>query len=112
MKEPKYDLKAGLQRFTYQQKHKTMNIPRDTENPIEIRLRQIALQVNPEFDFNKEFHDKYAVVKIDKKEVPRLRIGRIKDLYPQDRLVRIKTKGNEDVLVPYDNVITISESEP
>ena len=107
-KEPKYDHKAARQRFTYQNKNLAMSVPLNTNNPIDTRLRQIALEVNPRFDFKKEFYQKWCVVRT----IKGLRMGRIKDMFPADRLIRIKTPKDEDIIAHYEAVITVSERQP
>lgn len=106
------DNKAARQRFATEKKYYTMTIPSDTENPIDIRLRQLAMMPEARFDFNKEFHNKWAVVMTGHIGDMQLRKGRIKDIYPHTRDIRIQTRKGEDIIVGYGKVITISEREP
>ena len=107
-----FDLKAGRQRFTYEKKFLTAVVSKDASNPIDTRLRQIALMLKPEFDFKLEFYDKWAVVQTGPYGNMQLRKGRIKDFYFPDRLIRIKTRKGEDVIASFDKVITFSVHEP
>ena len=104
----KLDLKAGRQRFTYDKKFLTANIPPNTENPIDIALRLKAMSLNPQFNFFTDFHNKWVVVKTPKG----LRIGRIKDMYLASCDIRLRTRQGAEIIASFENCLTLSEREP
>ena len=105
-KEPKYDLKAGKQIFSSDRKDKTVIVPKDTTNPIDVRLRQLAL-LSTQVNLVDEFVNKWAC--LERNHI--LYTGRIKDLYFSTRDIRIKTGKGEDIIGSFNDVIEMSERE-
>lgn len=110
-KEPRYDHKAGKQIFSGEKKNLTLIVPKDTENPIDIRLRQLAMSLTGECDLRGEFIGKNICVMVGDINHMRLVRGKIKDLYPQTRDIRLRTRKGEDVIVGWGKVLEVSERE-
>jgi len=113
-REPKglrLDLKAGRQIFGEAPRTKNLSftVPRDTENPIDIRLRQLAI-LGREINLVEEFVGKNAVASVGGLDI-RLVKGKIRDLFPQTRDLRLRTRKGEDVIVSWGNVMELSERE-
>jgi hypothetical protein len=112
-KEPKYDLRAGRQIFDKEYTRHDLRmatIPKDTENPIDTRIRQLIIgSWTGQIDLKKEFFDKWAVVITKDLEI---KIGRIKDLYMDTRDIYIKTRKGDIYILPFGNVMKVSEREP
>ena len=113
-KEPKYDTRAGRQIFDREYGHREYarwaTVPKDTTNPIDIKLRQLAIEGEPVdlkalfFNINCAFMHQFGQeLKIIK--------GKIKDLFFHSRDVYIKTRKGEVYIVPFDKVIELSETE-
>ena len=114
-KEPVYDHRAGQQIFDRVKNREntrptTIVVPKDTENPIDIRLRQLAL-MNCPFDLCKEFIGKWAAVFVQTGLQLTIYTGRIKDIFPSTRDIWVRTRAGKDVIVPIGNVIEYSERE-
>jgi hypothetical protein len=89
-------------------KEEVLHVPKDTTNPIDIKLRQIAMLGDNQTDIYTEFFDKWvAVARADGKGIF---VGRIKDVYPSRDLL-VKNRKDEMAIVPFGNVIQISERE-
>lgn len=114
-KEPQYDHLAGRQIFDKVRTREnsaptTIHVPKDTENPIDVRLRQLAI-LNEPIDMQKEFCEKHAAVFVQDGLRMSLYTGRIKDVYFVTRDIRIKTRKGQDVIVNFGNVMQIDEHE-
>ena len=108
---PKLDLKAGRQRFTYDKKVFTAHVPPDTENPIDIRLRQLALLPQQDIDLRGEFYHKNIAAMVGDINNLCIMKGRIVDIYFVTRDIRFKTRKGVDVIVSFDKVMAVSERE-
>lgn len=113
-KLPKLDYKAGRQIFDKERTRENYDwilaVPQDSENPIDIRLRQMLLDPMKPPDVKTEFFDKQCAVFVQKGMQLIFYTGRIKDFY-EGRLVRIKTRKGLDVIVPFGNVMEVSTRE-
>lgn len=90
-----------------------VHIPKDTQNPIDIKLRQLAIaSLDGRIDAKKEFFEKWAEALLG--EINNLKYvkGRIKDLYLHTRDVYIKTRKGDVYIIPFDKVLSVSEREP
>jgi hypothetical protein len=111
-KLPKYDLKAGRQIFDKEYERRDgyrVSVSPDAENPIDIRLRQMAISsLDGTINLKQEFLEKWVALEKDGEIV----VGRIKDLYLSTRDIRIRDRKGKDVFASLDDVIEYSESEP
>jgi hypothetical protein len=114
--DQRFDHRAGRQIFSREFTRKdgrVATIAKDTENPIDIRLRQMALaSLDGRLDLKSEFLEKWAVAMVGEIDNLRLIKGRIKDLYLSTRDIRIKTRKGDDVITSFDKVVSVSEREP
>lgn len=108
--EQTYDHKAATDRFIGSRgnKNDVLSIPPDTSNPIDVELRRFAIfNATGRIDLKELFFDKWAIAMTHKGE----KVGRIKDLFVS-RDVRLKDKYGKDIIVPFECVHTVMESEP
>jgi hypothetical protein len=114
-KLPNYDLKAGRQIFDKEHVREDgykASIAKDTENPIDIRLRQMVMaSLDGTIDLRGEFLHKNIVAIIG--DIYHLRIvkGKIADMYLVGRELRIKNRKGEDIIVSFDKVMEYSSRE-
>lgn len=111
---PKYDLKAGRQIFDKERDRmdgRVATISKDAENPIDVKLRQMTLSsINGSINLLSLINMNIVVMVGDINHL-RLIKGKVKDLYLSTRDVRLKTRKNEDVIVSFDKVISLTEKE-
>jgi len=108
-KEQTFDSKAARQRFTDggRSKAEILSIPPNTDNPIDVELRRYAIFNATGFiDLKALFFDKWAAVMTKHGT----KTGRVKDIY-QTRDVRLRDKYDKDIIVPFEQIIELKESE-
>lgn len=114
--EPKYDYKAGRQIFDKEKSRDDKNIwafvPPDTVNPIDIRLRQLAIELpNGPVDLKKIFYNLNIVIIHNEGMQLKFIKGKIKDIYMTTRDVYVKTRQGKIYVVPFEKSFELSERE-
>jgi len=113
-KFPKLDYKAGRQIFDREHDQREpltfATVPRDTVNPIDIKLRQLAMEGNT-LDLKKVFYDLNIVIIHQEGLKLSFIKGKIKDLFMATRDVYVKTRQGKVYVVPFDKSFELSERE-
>lgn len=104
-----FDRRAAEQIFIGEGERRSgiLSVPRDTENPIDIRLRQIAMSGETP-NIKAEFVGKNVAVIAGNNQT--IYTGKLKDIFA-DRSVRVKSKTGLDIIVPFGSVIELSDFE-
>ena len=115
-KLPKQDLKAGRQIFdrelTRENTQQFATVPRDTENPIDTRIRQLAIgSLDGSIDLKSEFFGKN--IAFIHGTIPNIQIikGKIKDVFMGDRSIYVRTRKDEVYVVPFGRVLEVKDKE-
>ncbi len=115
IKLPKYDDLAARQIFDKvhdRSDGRIAAIEKDTQNPIDIKLRQLALSsLDGKIDLKKEFLGKNVVVIVGDVFNIKMVKGKIADMYLVTRDLRLRTRKNETIIVPFDKVMYYGERE-
>ena len=114
-KLPPLDYKAGRQIFdrehTAREPIKFGFIKKDTTNPIDVKLRQLAIEFpTGGVNLKKIFFNLNAVI-IWGDGMPQFIKGKIKDVFLHTRDVYVKTRKGDIYIVPFEKVREISERE-
>jgi hypothetical protein len=115
-KEPKLDLKAGRQIFdkeyTREDKASYAIIPGDSDNPVDERLRRLAIRsLTGKVNVKDEFFNKWAMIELGVGMIKDKVVGRVKDLFLHSRYIYIKTAKGNIFVVPFECVLKIHEHE-
>lgn len=113
-KLPPLDYKAGRQIFDKEHPPREpvtfATVPRDTTNPIDVKLRQLAIESGP-IDLKKTFYDlNVVIIHTNGLQISFIK-GKIKDVYMATRDVYVKTRQGRVYVVNFDKVFEISERE-
>lgn len=114
-KLPKYDLKAGRQIFDKEhtrEDKRCVFVDPEAENPIDIKLRQLALaSLDGQIDLKIAFIDKWVAGIVGEINNICIMTGRIKDLYLPTRDIRFRTRQGVEVITSFDKIIQLSDRE-